>query len=113
MVAGAVAHQHDVVVIVDDAGYHGAAAQIDDAGSGAGRASGAVDGREAAVADRYRVRHGVVAIHRVDPAVDEDEFLVGSTGSTAVGNLRCDDERSRPAERRCERGGAGSKQLAA
>ena len=113
MVAGPIPHQHDVVVVVDDARHRRAAFQVDhpDAGSRPGRRP--ADGGEASVPDRHRVHDGVAAVHRVDAAVDEDELRIGR-GSASRGALRHHGTSPRPSERRGDTGRrAGAEQLAA
>src|SRR5256885_13418424 len=79
--------EHDVIVVVDNARDRGASCQVDRPDSWTSRGSGAARGGKATVPDRHRVRDGVVAVHRVDPAVDEDELLCRPNGHAAAGAL--------------------------
>jgi hypothetical protein len=81
MVAGPIPHEHNVIVIVDDARYRRASLQINGADSRRTSQSGSADGQEMAVSNRYRLRNGVVAIHRVNSAVDQHEFFDCPCGS--------------------------------
>ena len=70
--AGPVAHQHDVVVVVDDPRHHRAAAQVDDLRVGPVAPPRRVaDLGEAPVRDRYGRDDRVLVVHRVYLAVDE------------------------------------------
>src|SRR5262245_49193446 len=81
MVAGPIPHEHNVIVIVDDARYRRASLQINGADSRPTSRGGTADGPEPAVSNRYRLHNGVVAIHRVNSAVDQHEFLECAGGS--------------------------------
>src|SRR5581483_3348333 len=64
-----------MVVVVDDARHHGAAAQIDDPRTWtAQRLRVASHLEETAVLDRHGRDDPVLVVHRVDAAVDEDQF---------------------------------------
>src|SRR5215475_483214 len=75
MVTRAISHEHDVVVVVDDTRHYGASLQVDDPSSSAWPRADATHRGEASVPDRDGVDDGVVAVHGMDPAIDEDEFL--------------------------------------
>jgi hypothetical protein len=68
------AEQHDVVVIVDEAGNHRAAAEVDRAGAG-GEALrvNTSDADEAPALNRDLVNDGVPRVHRVDAPVDQPQ----------------------------------------
>ena len=77
VVTGPVAHQHDVVVAVDDAGDRGPPAQVDQPRLVLEPVLGRVDVvagvHDPALADRDDADHPVAVVHRVDPAVVQDQ----------------------------------------
>ena len=113
MIAGAISHEHDVVVVVDDAGHDRASPEIDHADPRARRRRATIDGGKTAVPDRHARGNSVVAVHRVDRAVHEDELLGRFGGSAAACDLRIGCAREGSAQRSANRGGAGTEQLAA
>src|SRR5262249_51408995 len=82
VIAGTIPHEHDVVVVVDDAGYDRASSEVDHAGSRTRRRRRTIDGGETTVPDRHGGGNRVLAVHRVNLAVHEDELLVRLTGSS-------------------------------
>src|SRR5262249_1943237 len=81
MVAGPIPHEHNVIVIVDDARYRRASLQINGADSRPTSRRSSTDRQELAVSNPYRLHNGVVAIHRVNSAVGQDEFFDCPCGS--------------------------------
>src|SRR5207247_9545953 len=113
VVAGAIPHEHDVIVVVDKARDCAASSQVDHPDSWTSCGSCAAHGGEATVPDRHCVRDGVVAVHRVDPAVDEHELLCRPNGR-AAGALPGDRTSGWQSERRPDaRAGDRTEQLPA
>ena len=72
-------------------------------GARAGVVAHGAYGHEAAVPDRDGPRDRIPGVHRVDPAVDEDERRVGlrpAAGACHLRRLRGHDDRGRPAAER-------------
>ncbi len=90
---GPVAHQDDVVVVVDDARDGGAAAQVDRPGAVGHallRLAEAVAGvRDAAVVDGQHADDAPAAVHRVDLSIVEDQGALGVVPAAAVRAGRC------------------------
>ena len=79
VVPGSIAHQHDVVVVVDDAGHDRASLQVDHLRALALMIAGTLtDLGEPSVLDGHLRHDAVRAVHRVDLAVPQDE--IGSLG---------------------------------
>ena len=115
VVPGAVAHQHDVIVVVDDARHHGPAAQIDEANAGAGARRRTADAREPAVAHGDSGDDRVLRIHRMNASVDEDQFFVsGRRRGTGSPPLRSHVGRGEVTDGRHDASGdTGAEELAA
>ena len=79
------AEQHDVVVVVDQAGNGGAAAQVDDLGARAQPPAAAADAGNDAVLNRHLGDDRVLRVHGGDLAVHEPEVA----RSGAAGGARC------------------------
>ena len=87
IVAGAKSEQHDVIVVVDDTGDHGAALQIDSLRAGR-RARAAADGRETVADDLNGAHDRVARIHRVDAAVYEQQVRAERAAFVALSERR-------------------------
>ena len=99
VVARTISHQHDVIVIVDNAGHDRAPPQINDADARSPPGSRAAHCGEAAISDRYRLDNRVVVVHRVNSAVDQGE-LFGPYRSSGAGLLDC--SKAAAAKRCCD-----------
>jgi hypothetical protein len=75
VIAGPVAHQDDVVVVVDDPRDDGPSLEVDHLDL-AVLVDVVADTRDDAVPDHELRDHAVLRVHRVDPAVDEGDPLV-------------------------------------
>src|SRR2546425_5944524 len=113
VITGPVPHQHDVVVIVDNTRHNRAPPKIDRTNSRPAPGSGTADCKEAAIPYRYRLRDTVVTVHRMNSAVDQNEFLSRSRAGSPPGLPGGCSRTKRPGEGGCDTRSARAEQLPA
>ncbi len=111
VVAGAQAEQHDVVVVVDDARDRRAPAEVDRPRA-LGRRRLAADRREALADDVHGRDDGIVVVHRMNAAVDQQQIGFGADRLRLHAGGRAASERggeqgAEPAEQRGPHTGFG------
>ena len=88
------AEQHDVIVVVDQAGNGGAALQVNNPGARAQASAALADAGDDPVLNRHLGDDGVLRVHRRDLAVDESDVPRARTvrGRRRLrGRSRCDE----------------------
>ena len=98
-----VSHQHDVVVIVDNTRHNRAPPKVDHTNSRSASGSRTADCEEPAVPDRDGLRDAVVTVHRMNSAVDQNEFLSRSRAGSPPGLPGGCSRTKRPGEGGCSR----------
>ena len=110
VIAGPDPEQDDVIVVVDEAGNDGAAAQIDFARAGAEPLPAArADGGEPAVLNRDLADRGPARVHRDDPAVGQSQIAgararIDWRAASDRDSVASEEQRWRRIQRQCRAG---------